>query len=163
MSDNFLMFSEFLPIETHAEKEWLEEYLKNPHDIKNCPVEEEDAEYDKRIMKWAKAHGVDCDDAEHYPDFEYKFENENGKSGLWVHSDESGNTEQVANMVFAFFKHFKKKNERFMLTWAATCSKMRVSEFSGGGFLVTYRKVYWSLPEQELDRIASRLKKGKKK
>ena len=61
------------------------------------------------------------------------FEHEPG--GVWIHSDESGDIELVAEVVAAIQDMLKLDNP-FFLSWASTCSKPRVDEFCGGALCI---------------------------
>ena len=65
-------------------------------------------------------------------------------------------------MVQAYFKHFRI-DSTFTLTWAAVCSKQRIGEFSGGGFIVMPfgESVEWSVPYMLFDKVHAQLKKRK--
>jgi len=66
----------------------------------------------------------------------------------------------VAAMVQAYFKHFRI-DSTFTLTWAEVCSKQRIGEFSGGGFIVMPfgKSVEWSTPYMLFDKVREQLKK----
>lgn len=67
---------------------------------------------------------------------------------LWVYSEEGANLEVVtfilqkllsANAISGnYYKH-----NAILITWANTCSKMRVDEFSGGACLITKDEIHW--------------------
>jgi len=59
-----------------------------------------------------------------------------------ISSDESGDVENVAVVVQAFFKKFRPQDS-LLLEWANTCSKMMVGAFSGGAVLITAKWVYF--------------------
>jgi len=52
------------------------------------------------------------------------------------YSMESGDVEQVCNLVHEFFKAHRP-DDRFTMRWAETCSKPRVGQFGGGMAAVT--------------------------
>jgi hypothetical protein len=55
--------------------------------------------------------------------------------GVWFHPDESGNPSAVAAMITALLERFPASYPKgFQFTWAETCSKPRLDEFSGGGW-----------------------------
>lgn len=170
MANNYLQFSESLDVGDDEKKLWLEKFLERPaEDVDECT-----------LRSWCAEHGVDAPaEAGYYPSFEYAFagiisNKERVKVqknpeytpapgapwSLWMYTEESAYPEQVASMVAAFFRHFKI-DSTFTLTWACTCSKMRVGEFSGGGFIVMPfgRGVKWSMPHQLFNKVHEQLKK----
>jgi len=155
MANSYLQFSEVLVADTDKKKAWVTAFLKQPDDVN---PEEGTPEYASFAL-WCEEHGVDDpSQAEYYPSFTYSWEGK-GKE-LWLRSEEACYLNEVAALVQAFFKRFKI-NKIWTLTYAATCSKMRVGEFSGGGFIVhPYgKKVEWSQPWQLFEKVRLRLKK----
>lgn len=59
---------------------------------------------------------------------------------IWFYAEECGSLEFLGTMVQAFFKKFRPDGF-FSCSYAETCSKMRVDEFSGGAIVVTADKV----------------------
>jgi len=55
---------------------------------------------------------------------------------LWMYADDSGDVEKVGMFVQEFLGRWRPK-DCFILTWASTCSKPRLGEFSGGALFVT--------------------------
>jgi hypothetical protein len=72
---------------------------------------------------------------------------------LWLYAAESGSPLEASRFVRAFLKQFRP-DQCFHLTWAETCSRLRVGEFGGGAVFVTadgveaYRPNEW-LQERE--------------
>jgi hypothetical protein len=154
MANSYTQFSESLDVETDEQKAWLDDWLAVPTALLVSGNEE-------ALLKWAKKRGTDAGDAEYWPNFEYRWSGEKNYKdesvapwSLWVYSEESGNVENVADTVLAFFRKFKL-DKTFTLTWSEACSSMRVGEFSGGGFIVMPlgRKVRWSTPYMLFDRV----------
>src|SRR6185295_8666734 len=56
--------------------------------------------------------------------------------------EDNGNIDQVCHIVQKFLKQFRP-NEYWTLTFAATCSKPRAGEFSGGAVFVTAEAIHW--------------------
>ena len=80
------------------------------------------------------------------------------KPSLWLYEEESCNLESPIELIHQFFKKFRP-TEYLVLSWAETCSKMRVDEFGGGEVLITGDWVYW--PPRHLDRIGELYTKTK--
>jgi hypothetical protein len=71
-----------------------------------------------------------------FPGFEYKL----SKDNLWAYAEEDGNMDSLCRIVQAFFRKFRPDGF-FYVTWANTCSKMRVNEFNGGAMVVTAKNI----------------------
>lgn len=171
MANNYVQFSESLEVDTDEQKAWLEAWLKQWTE-EMTPGE---------LEAWAKERDIEPDDADCWPAFDYAFEGTSTTKELekarkdekyvptrtapwhlWVHTDESGSPDNVASMVAAFFKKFKI-DSTFTLTWSEVCSKPRLGEFSGGGFIVMPfgKKVLWSNPYMLFDKVHAKLKAKK--
>lgn len=74
--------------------------------------------------------------------FQWKLTSESNEHELWMYAEESCDLEHVALFVQEFLARFRP-NEYFTLTWAETCSKPRISEFSGGAIFVTAEDIEW--------------------
>ena len=73
--------------------------------------------------------------------------------GLWLYAEEYADVEALAFFVQAFLAHFKRE-DYWTLSYAETCSKPRLSEFSGGAVFVTGEEVkFWSAWDFLCDRI----------
>jgi hypothetical protein len=70
---------------------------------------------------------------------------------LWLYEEESCNLESPVELIHQFFKRWRP-TEYLVLSWAETCSKMRVDEFGGGECLITGDWVYW--PPRHLHNMA---------
>lgn len=154
MAENYIQFSEIITGVTPEQKEWLIDWLLQYHERKDRP--------DK--LEWSKERGLceyNNEDADVWPRFDWVF-TEDGD--LWIRDDGGdGSVEDVAVLVKTYFKRFKF-DSYFTLTWAETCSKPRVGEFTGGGFIVTPhgRSVKWSTPDMLFNRVKN-AKRGKGK
>lgn len=135
MADNYLTFSEVIAHLTTDEEQWLHKYLQPPRD------EDFDSWTEEKQQAWLEEHGVD--DFYDWPGFQYEIcDRERVGRRLWLYTEESGNTETVTRVVQAFLKRFRPA-DCFALSYAITCSKMRVGEFGGGAIFVTTDSVEW--------------------
>lgn len=129
MADNYLTFSDVVRDLTDDEEAWLRAFLATPdeEEFESWTKEDQDT--------WLREHGVDepCD----WPGFEYRL-NQDKQWGryLWVFADDIGSTRLVGIAIQTFLKKFRP-DDCFSLTYAASCSKLRVSEFGGGAIFVT--------------------------
>jgi hypothetical protein len=113
MANNYTLFSEVLPNLTDEEAQWLKEQLETGLE-------------DSGVL-----HQFDTDDE---PDGWGRY--------LWLYADESADLEQVAIFVQKFLRQFRP-DQYWSLTFATTCSKPRVGEFSGGALFVTANDIKW--------------------
>jgi len=94
-------------------------------------------------------------------DFQYQLEESQAKPknyGLWMYTEEAGEPGMVAEFVQSYLKEFHP-DDIWTLTWAATCSKPRLGEFSGGGVVVTAKKLYFVEAGCWVSKKVSELKK----
>ena len=97
----------------------------------------------------------------------FETDHKNETKFLWLNSgDESGNPDSVISFVQSFLKEFRP-NESFVITWADTCSKLRLDEFGGGAAFVTAKGAKWvnthSWAQKQAEKFNARkaAKKGK--
>jgi hypothetical protein len=63
-------------------------------------------------------------------------------TGLWFHSDESGDMERLVPFVQEFLSRFDPEGS-VGASWADTCSAPRVDEFGGGAVYITAEGTEW--------------------
>jgi hypothetical protein len=68
-----------------------------------------------------------------------------GEAEIWIYSEESIDLDLTALAIQETLSRFNLGLEVFF-TWADTCSKMRVDEFSGGGVRITKGDIDWYVP-----------------
>jgi hypothetical protein len=61
---------------------------------------------------------------------------------VWLYGEESVDLDQMVKVLCEFQTHFKLKTP-VSFSWANTCSKLRLDEFSGGAVVVKDGKSYW--------------------
>jgi hypothetical protein len=148
MADNYLEFSQTLTELTAEEADWLEQQLQ--------PVvvfgDREFAEDDPAIKTMAAYPSYEGPRfLRDHPDFDYqcdergfecKFTRDvnDGSRNLWLYAECCGSPGYVAWLVQKFFKQFRP-SQCWSLTYACTCSKPRVGEFSGGALFVTAAEI----------------------
>lgn len=166
MANNYCQFSEMLELDNEEQADWCKRELAGALSREDAPADLQSEEWQKWLEGWCKERGVDEQDADCWPGFDWQVERDaNGKpTGLWVHDDgESGNLEMLASFVQMFLKKFRPE-DCWSLTWADFCSKPRIGEFGGGGIFVTAKKTelmtaYGFVAKLETEHR----KKGKKK
>ena len=150
MADNYLEFSETL----NDLKEQEEAWLKNQLEVicvfgdKQYTEKELPDGLDPKNAKWIGCRAYQ--DMEAYVSFLYEtagFEYEFCGDGdqeryLWVCSREGAEVDRVAHLVQKFLQEFRP-DQCWSLTYAWTCSKLRVGEFSGGAIFVTAAEIKW--------------------
>jgi len=128
MANNYQQWSEMLHFnkdgDIKAQKAWVEEVL-------SCELDD-DAEGTKKKLESLGVMVPYEDQAEYWPNFEWSIQD----VGIWVCSPEAGGIDEVCHLVQGFLKLFNPMGS-WSLTWAETCSKMRVGEFAGGAVFVT--------------------------
>ena len=141
MADNFLLFAESLEDLTPQEEAWLAERLASKDEATN---------------------NLDADDEEDSSGgFEFEFyDDRSGGRCLKLYAMEAGDPDVAACFVQEFLRRFRPQAS-FGLSWCASCSKMRDSEFGGGAIFVTADRIEaWSsgewLAERERAFLAKR-------
>jgi hypothetical protein len=145
MANHYTQFSESLAIKSPAEEQWLREQLasvfltesKQLFTAETQQLKESGETYEElpRFQAEALQRGVtDC--SLDFVGFCWDIQKDDGGTSLWIYAEESGDVEQVAYFVQLFLKRFAPDGW-WTLTWANTCSRMLVGQFSGGAVLVT--------------------------
>lgn len=63
-------------------------------------------------------------------------EYEDHHESVWFYSDEYGEPEYVAEVLYNYLAEFSL-DKSISFSWASTCSKLRLDEFTGGGCFIT--------------------------
>jgi len=136
MADNYRLFSEVLPGLDVEQQAWVAKVLG---------VEDGD-------VATLTAAGIDTTqiEAEDWPGFSWRLLDDPA-GDLLLFAEESGNVVHVAEFVRAFLARFRPAGW-WQMTWADTCSKPRIGQFSGGGAFVTAAGVQFLTPEEWLDQ-----------
>jgi hypothetical protein len=121
MADNYLQFSECLDALTREEAEWLHEQLAENPD-RGCP---------RFLLDLSDREADDCDCG-----FQYDFQELPQDRCLWLSAEERGDVQRVAHFVQKFLRRFRP-DQCWSLTYATTCSTLRLGEFGGGAVFVT--------------------------
>lgn len=152
MANHYTQFSQSVAIKNPAEEQWLREqlalvYLTASHKLfpEETPQLKESGEpYEEmpRFQAEALQRGVsDC--SLDFVGFSWDIQQDERNSSLWIYAQESGDVEQVAYFVQLFLKQFAPEGW-WTLTWANSCSRMLVGQFSGGAVLVTARETHFN-------------------
>ncbi len=151
MADNFLQFSETLDNLTAEEAAWLEEQLQpivvfgNQEFAKDDPaiatLPPSDPDFTGPRFLWDIP---DFNSSCHVLGFEFAFQDDEGSPprNLWLHADTYGDPDHAAWLIQKFLKRFRP-DQCWSLTYANTCSKPCVGEFSGGAGFVTANETAW--------------------
>lgn len=138
MANNYLQFSEAISQLTEEERTWCEARLRHLEEVlpafdndgqneNSAPCAPEDEPYLGRC----------------YLGFQWSIDKERDGYCLWMYAEESGDVEQVTLFAQEFLAKFRPY-DYFTLTWAETCSKPRIGEFSGGAVFVTAKEMAWN-------------------
>ncbi len=152
MADNYLQFSEVIPHLTQEEEAWLRNQLQTVAVHNGNEVEIDDPDSDvARGAEWTGARFLrdngDYDPSYHELGFDFEFVDGNqcqpcwGRH-LWLYAEEYGVPVAPAWLVHKFLKRFRP-DQCWSLTFATTCSKLRVGEFGGGAMFVTADLIRW--------------------
>ena len=102
------------------------------YDLENAQDVERAEEIIEEFSKvWAKEEDFPEEEGGYVP-FQYEAE----ASGIWFYGDEYADVGRLADLISAFQIEFKAQSN-FIFSYACTCSKMRLDEFSGGTFVIT--------------------------
>lgn len=117
MANNYMQFSEVIDSLTDEEIKFFEEVClyEPPLDLEGEPP----AWYD------VDSEGLG-----------FSAEVDEGTRELWVYAEEYGNLGTLEALVLEFIQKFRP-DYIFTLSFAETCSKMRVSEFGGGAMIIS--------------------------
>ena len=142
MANNYLQFSEVLSNLTVAERDWLQQQLETVYVFGDTEYAEVDI---PRNLSLEDAIWCGCRALRDLPDedcdpvvgFQCEFAQDDDLGlHLWFYAEEAGEPQQVAHVVQKFLLQFRPE-QSWSLTYATTCSKLRISEFSGGALFVT--------------------------
>lgn len=146
MANHFQQFSEALPNLTAEETAWLEGQLQPIVAFGDREFPEDDSAIDAmpgdpdftgpRFLR----DNPDFDCRYDALGFEFAFEDDKDSRSLRLHADDYGDPTHAAWLVHKFLKRFRP-DECWSLTYANTCSKPRVGEFSGGAIFVTASEI----------------------
>jgi hypothetical protein len=145
MANNYLQFSETLDNLKPDEEKWLSEQLATDPDT-DCLVFL--ADYEDR----------DPDD----PDYGFGvcFEGQGDTRSLWIYGEVYGDVERVAHLIQKFLKQLRP-DQCWSLTYANTCSKLRVGEFGGGAVFVTADAIRWQNADDFIAQEQARFQAGR--
>jgi hypothetical protein len=156
MAQNYQQFSVAINGLTVEEREWLKKLDKAAYASPECLVDPDEDPKDGVALEWATFYaGTDAEFVEIvksnvYDDFgdkAYWGQSRIGESDWHLYEEESCDLEIVAELIHQFLKRWRP-TDTVELSWAETCSKMRVGQFGGGACLITADWVYW--PPQDL-------------
>ena len=130
MANNYCQFSVELPAIYDNEKEWWRKVLSfNRQDSLD--------ENDEPITDSNEARIFASVVQDEYKEG-YSFQWEIEGMCIWFYAEEYGDPYEVACLVHYFLKEMRPNgDDKFILSWAETCSKMRVDEFAGGTVIAT--------------------------
>ena len=146
MANNYLQFSEALGNLSIVERDWLQRQLETVYVFGEKGFSESDVPNDLSTAgaNWSGCRALrDLPDADSDDDAEFQYEfghNEELGRHLWIYAEEGGDPNRVAHLVQMFLRQFRP-DQSWSLTYAATCSKLRLGEFAGGAVFVTAMKI----------------------
>lgn len=148
MADNFLQFSDALDAVTSEEAAWLGRQLEPIAVIDGREYHEDDdavanreRDLSYRGFRFLRDY-EDLDEDADVRGFEAFFQDRDSASEVCLFAETNGDPGRAAHLVQKFLKRFRP-DQCWSLTYASTCSKMRVGEFSGGAVFVTAEGIRW--------------------
>ena len=142
MADYYLQFSEAIGHLSIEERDWLQRQLEMVYVFGDREFAEGEVpdEFSTAEPTWYGCRAFrDSPDVESYDDagFQHQFQ-ESKELGLhlWLYAEEGGDPHRVAHLVQKFLRQFRP-HEPWSLTYATSCSKLRLGEFGGGAVFVT--------------------------
>jgi hypothetical protein len=143
MADYYTQFSFALKSLSKKECAWLRELLDtNPDDVVEV----------KRLSEHIgpEIKNFDVESVfDFWPHFEFEFELEGKERTLYLTSSDFGSPDQVALLVHAYMRHFKKKGV-MVLRAAYTCSRSHTDGFGGATGFVTKDGILWMSSIEEM-------------
>lgn len=152
MANSYLQFCQALELLTPAEIDWWKRHLITFDDalakagVESAADVKDDAPLEVQRLR-AIAWGSD---QEEYG-FWHSMHDQDGKQTIAFFASDNGTPEHVAKLVHLFFKDMRPAGEdKFVLTWAETCSRSLPGAFSGGTVVATKQGLGWcSTTDQE--------------
>jgi len=114
----------------------------------------------QRVMKVVKSWKLEWE----YLGFDWQLD----AKDIWVKADESIDVDSAVRclQLLATVVPEMQSAAPWYMTWACTCSKMRVDEFDGGAVVFTHRRAKWmnssSWASRTVEQFKKQMKKGKK-
>lgn len=163
MANLYNQWSEYFRLDSKEEADWLKSVLQlNINDypeVADLPDDDyDDYKATQKILAEKFGINVTLDEAEYFPGFAAKFEDDHSGVYLW---SEYGHLENAANIFQAFLKKFSP-DRYFKIEWASTCSKFRPGEFGGGAVFVTADNVEWNSTDSWISECKDKFLKGAK-
>lgn len=157
MADNFLQFSETLDDLKPEEADWLrqqlepiavidgKEYPEDDDAVRNCETEPS-----YRGLRFLQGY-EDLEDDADMQGFEVDFQKDEDNTHAWISAEAYGDPDRVAHLIQKFLKQFRP-DQSWSLTYATTCSKLRVGEFGGGAVFVTAGEIHWQSSREFIEQ-----------
>jgi hypothetical protein len=134
MADNFLQFALSFQLNAEAEEAWCADTLEALTEFLDATTGQ------KKLMKKLGELGRRAVDEDWgYLGFDWSVEQPrtpDAHAKLYLYAEQSGDPDQVAAVLEEYLKKFNPTGV-ITFSWATTCSKMRIGEFSGGAAVVT--------------------------
>lgn len=129
MANNYLLFSEIIEDLSAEEMQFFRDALQWE------PPYDEEGELPEGF-EWPSWYDRDAESV----GFDYDLSGTD--RSIHFYAEEYGNIDTLAELVHAFLVKFRPTS-LFKITYAETCSKMRIGEFGGGALVVSKYGVDW--------------------
>jgi hypothetical protein len=146
VADNYLQFSETLGPLNKKQEAWLRQQIA-PIVVVNGKEYPEDSAPDSdaadyRGLRFLREYEDPDDNDAETQGFGLDFEGTGKDRHAWISAEANGDPAHVAHLVQKFLRKFWP-DQCWSLTYATTCSKLRIGEFSGGAVFVTAGEIRW--------------------
>ena len=96
----------------------------------------------KEQKQWLAAKLDEQAESDDGPVCSYEIESD----GVWAYAEEYGDPGRLAEIVATYQQQFDRQ-DGWVLSWAQTCSKMRLGEFTGGAVAVCRGTTHFVVPD----------------
>jgi hypothetical protein len=165
MANNYTQTSLLVSDLTDSEKEWVNSNtdficVRDLNGEYQVVADDEDYDYEMPRLFLRR----DMEEGWHFRPDEFEtleFQWEFQGSDLWIYGEEYANIDHICAFLQLFLKD-NRPDDCITFTWADTCSKLRIGEFSGGGAFITADSIEFVSAYQWVSDKASEFRKEKK-
>ena len=145
MANNYCQWSESIEELTEEEMDWLHSCFS---------WEPPEGAFDDEKFEWPAWYDRDAESVH----FEYDLDRKRGI--LHVYAEEYGNIDTLSALIHEFIQKFRP-DFIFSMSWADTCSKMRIGEFGGGAMVISREGEKWINTDDFINNTVNAIKAGR--
>jgi len=158
MANNYSQFSTVISDLTQEEKNWIVGIPCFDDFIGSAESEEDGERLAKEFVEALAEYGIAISTDDEYLDVFPNFLGDIDSEGKWwLYAEEAGNLDHLSRVVQGFINKFRP-DFIFTLTWADTCSKLRVNAFGGGWLAVSRDEVVFGNVYDAAEQAAAELR-----